>query len=145
VARVENLSRQLGRRKPGEMVRLSIQRGTCGKTISVLLDRLPNKDGDAEDHAANAARSKNGTDGLRLSDAEGGGARVEALDPRSTAADGLRRGDVVVEVDRTPVHGAADATRRLTRPPPDGAGHTALLRVRRDGSFLYVGIDLPRD
>jgi S1-C subfamily serine protease len=142
VARMANLVRALGRRKPGEVVRLFIQRGGCAKTIAILLDRLPNKDGDAEDHTAPA---KNGTVGLRLSDAEGGGARVEALDPKSTAADGLRRGDVVVEVDRIPVHGAADAARRLTRPPPESAGHTALLRVRRDGSFLYVGIDLPRN
>jgi serine protease Do len=143
VARIANLVRELGRRKPGEVVRLAIQRGACAKTISVLLDRLPNRDGDAEAHLA--PPPKDGTAGLRLSDAEGGGARVDALDPKSTAADGLRRGDVVVEVDRTPVHGAADAARRLTRPPTEGAGHTALLRVRRADSFLYVGIDLPRN
>jgi serine protease Do len=147
VVRPEHLWRELSRRKPGEVVRFCILRGGCVRTISLLLDRLPNRDGDAEDQAGATARSK-GAAGLRLVDADGGGARVEALDPRSTVADGLRPGDVVVEVDRTPVHGAVDAARRLHRPPPDGAaraGHTALLRVRRDGSFLYVGIDLPRD
>src|SRR5262249_55191661 len=108
-----------------EVVRLSIVRGGCAHTISVLMDRLPNQDGDAEDHAAHPNR---GTSGLRLVDAEGGGARVEAIDPKSTVADGLRRGDVVVEVDRTPIHGAADALRHLAR-AADGAARTALLRV----------------
>jgi serine protease Do len=71
-----------------------------------------------------------------MSDAEGG-ARVDSLDPKSPAAEGLHIGDVVVEVDRTPVHGAAEATLRLTH-----AAHTSLVRIRRDGSFLYLGLDL---
>ena len=103
------------------------------------------RDGDAEDHTAQAPHPR-GVAGLRLADADGGGARIEALDPASIAADGLHVGDVLVEVDHAPVQGAADATRRLAQAPllPRPASHTLLVRIRREGSFLYLGIDLDR-
>ena len=139
VQRAADLSSDLWRRKPGEVVRFTVRRGGGSRTLSVLLDRLPNHDGDAETRPAPAAAPPSKSAGLLLVDAEGGGARVESLDPASTVADGLRRGDVVVEVDRTPVRSAADAARRLFLAPRPSS---ALLRVRRDGAFLYVGVDL---
>jgi serine protease Do len=147
ILRAGDLSHALTRRKPGEVVRFGILRGGCSRVMAVLLGRQPNRDGDAEGvedaeahHAHVPARSK-GISGLRLVDADqsGGGARIDALDPESTAADGLRQGDVVVEVDHTPVRCAADANRRLALTPRPG---TALFRVRRDGLVLYVGVDL---
>ncbi len=140
VHRAADLSRDLWTRKPGEVVRFTLRRGGRAQTLSLLLDHLPNHDGDAEKGPARAvAPSPNKGAGLLLVDAEGGGARVESLDPASTVADGLRRGDVVIEVDRAPVRCAADAVRRLLLAPRPSS---ALLRVRRDGAFLYVGVDL---
>jgi serine protease Do len=147
IPRAGELSHELGWRKPGEVVHFGILRGGCSRMTAVLLGRQPNRDGDAEDakdakgDRAHAAARPSGVSGLRLVDADesGGGARVEALDPESTAADALRPGDVVVEVDHAPVRCAADANRRLALTPRPG---TALLRVRREGSILYVGFDL---
>jgi serine protease Do len=140
------LSHELGLRKPGEVVRFGVLRSGCSRVMAVLLGRMPNRDGDREDaggaqgHARGSARSK-GASGLKFvdADANGGGARVAALDPESIAADGLHPGDVVVEVNHTPVRCAADATQRLALTPRPG---TALLRVLRGGSTIYVGVDL---
>ncbi len=139
VRRAVDLSRDLWTRKPGEVVRFTVRRGGGSRTLSILLDRLPNRDGEAEKRPAPAADRAAGHSGFLLVDADGGGARVESLDPASTVADGLRRGDIVVEVDRTPVRSAAEASRRLLQAPRPSS---ALLRVRREGTFLYVGVDL---
>ncbi len=98
---------------------------------------MPNKDGDAEGKAPPAHLS-GGADGIRLVDADGG-VRVDALDASTTAADGLRPGDVVLEVNHKPVRRAAEALKQISSTPRPGA---ALLRVKRDGEFLYVGIDV---
>ena len=144
LARAQDLSRDLGRRKPGEVIRLTLRRAGCAHTASVLLGRLPNRDGDAEAQSPRPPRSR-GDAGLRLADATGGGARVDGIDPASAAADGLHLGDVLVEVDHAPVQTAADAARHLAQAQPPRPGSRSLLvRVRRDGTFLYIGIDLDR-
>jgi S1-C subfamily serine protease len=100
---------------------------------------MPNRDGEIEPGASHKASTAKGVDGVHLVDADGGGARVERVDPDSVVADGLHRDDVILEIDRLPVQGALDASRRLHRAP---GPTTMLLRVKRDGSFLYVGVDL---
>ena len=139
VSRSGDLAHQLERKKPGEVVRMGVLRGGMPRTIGVLLDRLSNRDGDAEPHLAKAGAAAAATAGLRLVDAGGEGARIEELDPASPASDGLQAGDVVIEVNRVPVTGAADAIGKLRRAPRPS---TALLRIRREKEFLYVGIDL---
>jgi serine protease Do len=132
-----DLSHDLERRKPGDAVLLGVNRAGTHRAFGVLLDRLPNKDGDGEAHPA-SARIHAGADGLRLVDADGG-VRVEALDPATRAADGLRPGDLVVEVNHHAVRRAVEAEKQISSTPRPGA---ALLRVRREGEFLYVGLDL---
>jgi serine protease Do len=48
---------------------------------------------------------------------------------------GLRRGDVIVEVDREPVSGGLDAEQKLR-----DAGDATLLLVRRGDANLYVAV-----
>jgi serine protease Do len=138
IARAEDLSHDFGKRKPGEVIRFTLRRAEGVRTASLVLDRLPNPDGDAEARGPRPPRS-HGVTGLHLADVIGGGARVDGIDPGSAAAEALHLGDVVVEVDHTAVQTAADAARRLAQAP-----RTLLIRVRRDGSFLYIGIDLDR-
>ncbi len=138
VSRAEDLSHDLAQRKPGEVLRFTLRRAGGAHSASVVLDRLPNPDGDVEARGPRLPRS-HGVTGVRLADVIGGGARVDGIDPGSAAAEGLHLGDVVVEVDHTAVQTAADAARRLAQAP-----RTLLLRVRREGTFLYIGIDLDR-
>lgn len=139
IARASDLAHELGRRRPGEPVQIRVLRDGRPRDIGVVLDTLPSRDDD--DHPAGPPRERRAARaaGLRTSDADGGGARVEAVDPDTTAADDLRPGDVVVEIDRRPVKSAADLADRLIAARRPG---TVLLRVRRAGSFLYVGVDL---
>jgi serine protease Do len=141
VARSEDLAGAIARKKPGDVVRFTLRRegGAGARTASVMLERLPNRDGDAEVHTARPPHAS-GAIGFHLRDATGGGAFVDAIDPASAPA-GLHPGDVVVEIDHTPVTGAADAARRLTGPRPRGRA-PFLVRIRREGTFLYLGIDL---
>ena len=138
IARASDLAHALGRRRPGDVVRFGIQRQGRMRTTGVLLDRLPSDD-DARHEPSARDREKASGLGLRASDADGGGARVEAVDPDKRSADDLRPGDVVVEVNRRPVKSASELTRELARASRPS---TALLRVRRETTFLYVGVDL---
>jgi len=65
------------------------------------------------------------------------GAVVTEVEPRSRAArGGLKREDVIVEVDRKPVANAEDAVAALSA----GGKTSHLLRVRRGGAFIFVTI-----
>lgn len=132
------LAHALGRRRPGEVVRFGVLHAGKQITARVMLDRLPADDDDARrDAPLHAKRVK--ALGLKTADADGGGARIDELDPDTRAADDLRPGDVVVEIDHRPVNGAADLGRALDHAARPS---TVLLRVRRADTFLYVGLDL---
>lgn len=136
IQRASDMGHALGTRRPGDVVRFEVVYPGPPRTVSVLLDRLPN---DEEPRPAPRERTKPLGIGLATRDAEGGGARIEAVDPDMRSADDLRPGDIIVEIDRRPVNSADELSRELgraTRPS------TLLLRVRRASSFLYVGVDL---
>jgi serine protease Do len=144
IDRAPDLAHELGRRKPGEITRVEILRDGRPKAIDVKLDRLEETDDDADPpkkRPRKSAASGGPPLGIRTADADGGGARIEALDPESPAADELNPGDVIVEMNRTDVRGAADLASRLatTRRPA-----ALLFRIRRGDSFVYVGVDVKK-
>jgi serine protease Do len=66
------------------------------------------------------------------------GALITNLDPSSAAADaGLRRGDVILEIDRKPVKGAAEAVELSQRV----RSKRTLVKVWSQGSTRYVVVD----
>jgi len=61
---------------------------------------------------------------------------VTAVDPSSQAAvNGLQRGDVIVEVNRKPVHNTAEYEQALKHSSAE-----TLLLVNRQGSTLYLAV-----
>lgn len=73
-------------------------------------------------------------DRLGLSDTNG--VLVTGIDPDGAAAEaGIRRGDVIIEVDRKSVRGAGDFTTRLSK------AERPLLLVRRGDSTLWVRLN----
>lgn len=138
IQRAADLGHALGIRRPGDVVRFGVLHQGKPRTVSVMLERQPG-DEDARAEAPARARAKQLGIGLETRDAEGGGARIETVDPDMRSADDLRPGDVIVEIDRRPVKSADELARELAqRERPS----TLLLRVRRAGAFLYVGVDL---
>jgi serine protease Do len=149
IDRASDLSHAIAGKRPGDVVRLGVLRGAgpqrgaggaaCERTLTVaiLLDRAAEPGGGASEPATTT--TPGGALGLRTSDAQGGGARIDAVDPGSSTADELRPGDVVVELNRVAVRTAADLSAKLARAPRPS---TALLRLRREGAFVFTGIDL---
>ena len=134
-----DLAHELAQRKPGQRVRLDVVRAGKTRGVCVWLEGVSARDND-EARAARTPTAHRGAWGLVTVDAGGAGARVDAVDPASATADDLRPGDVVVEVNHHPVISAADLAGKLAASPHPS---TPLLRVRRAGSFLYVGIEIP--
>jgi serine protease Do len=66
------------------------------------------------------------------------GALVESVEPFAPAANaGIRRGDVILEINREPVRSAADAVRILRQLK---SGQTAFVLVARQGSQVFIAM-----
>jgi len=75
--------------------------------------------------------------GIAMSDAPGGGARVERVEPGSPADGELRPGDVIVEAN----HGSVDSAEELSKRAQSlHAGQAVLLKVKRNGHTIWVGL-----
>src|SRR5690606_18196388 len=69
------------------------------------------------------------------------GALVESVQPGSPAAEaGLQPGDLIIEIDRERVGGAAEAQHRLDR---QDRGQRHLVRAVRDGSYFFTVLAAP--
>lgn len=133
----QDLPRMVARHAPGTKVNVKVLRKGETKTFVVTLAALA--DDDAKKGAPNESTSENTGLGAELADApDGNGAIVRRVRPGSPAAEDLRPGDTIVEVDRTPVKDATDAANRITKAREKGP---VLLRVERDGKGRYVAIE----
>jgi serine protease Do len=119
------------------------------KDLRVKIGRLP----DEEQLAANTPEEEGaGAYGLRLQDltpalaeqlgvADAEGVLVADVDPAGPAAEaGIRRGDLIVEIDRTPVESAEALADALSK-----AKKSALLLIRRGDNTLYVALERADD
>jgi serine protease Do len=138
VAHAQDLPRLVARHAPGTNIRLGVLRDKSSKTFDLTLDAL--KEDGAPTSTDEASPDRTSGLGLRLGDAQGGGAIVEGLAPNSLAGESVKAGDVIVEVNRARVRSAQDATRLLKAAP---AGQPLLLKVRdqESGRTRYVAIE----
>lgn len=80
--------------------------------------------------------------GISGGDAKGGGAQVTSVFANGVAsAAGLKDGDVILEYNGESVQGLADLAKRIQQ---SGEGAPVSLRIRRDGSEFYQGVQLGR-
>jgi len=132
---------------PGQTVQLGVQRNGAKLTVSVTLGELPETpEASATPGAQSAPSAVAGVDVDTLTPeiagqlglpAETHGVVVTQVDPSSAAAEtGLQRGDVIQEVNRTPV-GSVDQYNRAVKA---ANGQQALLLVNRGGTTHYVVI-----
>ncbi len=138
IEQAAELARVLGQRKPGETLRLVVRHGRDEATKRVVL--APAEADEKEENNAAQKRRDVGARknvGAQVSDANGGGARIDGLDPRGAAVGELEVGDVIVEVNGHAIGRGEDFTREIEKAKRPA---TVLVRLRRDGAALYAAV-----
>ena len=130
---------------PDSDAKLKVLRNGSEREIAVKLDTMPteqaSKSEDKSDGSANSALSGVSVDNLDAQSASDlglspntKGVVVTNVDPSSEAAEaGLRRGDVIQEVNRQPVKNTSDFERAMR-----SSKDKPLLLVNRNGSTMYL-------
>jgi serine protease Do len=139
ISHAEELPRKVARNQPGTTIDVTIVRDKQRRDLKATLDVLPDDPTPVSATPAAPGASQAASKlGVQVSDAPGGGARVEEID-----GDGVRDltpGDVVVEVNGAPVKDAAGLRLQASRLKP---GTTALLKVRRGRSTQFAAVPVP--
>lgn len=145
----DELSRIIAAYKPGTKVDVLLLRDKKEKTITVKLGKRPDEEGTEESgEEANTEtrigiRVQNITDEIArrfdLQDREG--VIISEVERTSVAArEGLRRGDIILEVNQEPVNSAKDFRRKIKDLKE---GDTLLLYVKRSERKFFVGLRVP--
>ena len=131
--------------QPGTTVKVKVLREGKPVQFDIKLDELPVKQ---ERASAEKPGAEGGLEGVEVENlsaqdaqelklpARTGGVVVTAVDPSSQAAEaGLKRGDVIQEVNRKPVRNANEFDQAVRN-----AGKSPLLLVNRQGNTLYLAV-----
>lgn len=146
VEETRDLRNRIALTAPGTAVKLTIIRDGKPRDVEVKLGELPER----QERARRSGDSWRPLDGVDVQDLtpriaaqlglprDASGVVVTQVNPASPAAEaGLRRGDLIVEVNRRPV-ASVSAFERAIREAGDGP---LLLLVNRGGSTMYVVIE----
>src|SRR5712664_310094 len=131
--------------QPGETVRVKISRNGGMRDLSVKLGELPASKEEAMNH--NEGASKEALEGVSVENLDADTAKelglpastkgvvVTGVDPSSPKADsGLRKGDVIQEVNHQPVRNVAEFEQAMHK----AGKEEALLLVNRGGTTLFI-------
>jgi serine protease Do len=134
--------------QPGQTVKLTINRNGSTKDIDVKLGELPLSKEEAANGSDNSS-SKESMKGITVETLDSDTAQqlqlpestkgvvVTGVDPSSPAADaGLRKGDVIQEVNHQPVKSASEFNAAMSKAEKSGT----LLLVNRGGTTLFVAL-----
>ncbi|HET6899884.1 MAG TPA: Do family serine endopeptidase [Vicinamibacteria bacterium] len=131
-----SLRNTVSRLKPGSTVALTLFRSGQERQVSVRLGEMQARTARDESSSSDASPAARGALGLALQKGESG-LEVTNVDPDGPAADaGIRVGDVLEEVNGTPVTSSADVRAALGK----SKGKAALVLVRRGEQTLYVAV-----
>ena len=144
----DQLSLRVGMTQPGSTIRLGLLRDGAEKNVTVKLAELPNDQARAsaggDDTSSNALGGVSVQDldyqtlrQLQLPGTTKGVVVTDVADGSAAADAGLRPGDVIQEVDHTPISNTEDFNRMIRR----AAGHTVLLLVNHGGQTIYLAIE----
>ena len=144
------LKLQVAQTAPGTKVPVKVLRDGKSRTIEVTVKELPKDELASSEHKDKDGASSDALNGVAVSDIDSAarhelklpanvkGAAVTEVAPDSAAYEaGLRRGDVIQEINRKPVSGADDAV-KLTE---NLKNKKILLRVWSQNGSRYVVVD----
>ena len=136
VGEMRRLPRMIAERDPGRTVELELWRNGREETVEAVLAAMP-----AESAAAGPARPESGFAGLDLG-AAGGKVVVADVAPGSPAArKGVRKGDVLLSVDRRAVE-TPGAAAEIVAELRSAGRKAALLLLRREDRDRFVALPL---
>jgi serine protease Do len=142
VSSSDDLPRIIARHAPGSRSTLEVLRGGKRIGVDVALGELKEEGASPE---APSGRAIPGADaptgmGIEVGQAPGGKGEVVVgrVLPNSPADGQLRTGDVIVDVNREPVHTADDVVRRVKDTPP---GNPVLLKIKRADKTMFVAVE----
>ena len=134
----------VGQKQPGTKLDLTVMRDGKSMQVPVTLEAMGARDKGSETASATTEKPRWGvgladlTPEIRQQVEAGNdvhGALVEKVSPGSSADDaGLRRGDIITEVNRHPVHSAADVQKERSSVPK---GENALVLVWSNGGTTF--------
>lgn len=147
---------RISRTAPGTDVRLTVQREGGSRELTVNLGKLPERGGPTgrsnDDDGPAGEGSASGLNGVAVSELTSEiagelqlprgtrGVVVSRVEPESAAAEaGLRRGDVITQVNRRPVNSVREFETAIGR----GTG-TVLLLVNRGGGSVFIPVEPKR-
>jgi len=145
VSTANDLRLQVSQTSPGTTIHLEVMHNGKPSEVAIKLGELPEKDQTtAKDSTAGSALDGVQVEALTPEVAQQlelpagtRGVVVSRIDPSSMAADsGLRRGDVIQEVNRKRVTDENEFNQALS----GSGGKSVLLLVNRDGRTLYLAI-----
>ncbi len=141
----EELRRNVARNAPGAEIEVTVVRAQKRHELRAKLDALQDEEGDAASRARpsqGARPERQQSDeklGIQISDAPGGGVRVDGFASGSNVQD-LQVGDVIVEVNSTPIKDTAGLRAAIAKVKE---GSTALLKVRRGKVVQFAAVPIP--
>jgi serine protease Do len=140
IAHSRDLPRTVARHAPGTRVSLKILRNGHEQTLPVTLAALkdnPEK-GESSDEVGSSQAPTHKL-GIEVGEAPGGGALVQRVASGSPADGELAPGDVIIEVNHSPITRSAELLPRVTA---TRKGEPLLLKVRRGDRTRFVAIEL---
>jgi serine protease Do len=145
VSDANDLRNTIAMKQPGETVKLKISRNGSTREIPVKLGEMPNSKEQAENQQEGA--SKDALEGVNVENLDADtlqqlnlpaftkGVVVTGIDPSSPKADsGLRKGDVIQEVNHQPVRNVAEFEQAMHK----AGDSSALLLINRGGTTLFI-------
>lgn len=139
IGHAEELPRTVAKNPPGTKVTVTLVRGGKSQDATVTLDKLRDDDAAPLQKPGKKAQPQPADKlGIEISDAPGGGVRVDKV----TGKPGdLGSGDVIVEVNGTPVADSAALRAAIAKVKP---GSVALLKVRRGRLVQFAAVPVPK-
>ncbi len=137
-----DLARKAARVKPGSDAALQISRAGGSETVHVTIQQWPETPPPVVPSDNNQQKL-----GLDLVSAKGDQGQatvmVASVDPTGTAADsGIQKGDIIMDVQQTPVSDPDQASRLLSARSSEGHGFAAV-RVEHDQKLSWIPLAVP--